>query len=80
MVISNSSENPDKVLKPYLILMIDIIEYIQCPQYNNFFKEFDKKLTKNILKRCIIEPFAERIMKKCVHETEVNKGAYDLWR
>ena len=44
--------------------MIDIIEYIQSPQYHNFFKEFDKKLTKNILKRCVVEPFNDRIMKK----------------
>lgn len=41
-----------------------IIDYIGSPQYNNFFKEFDKKLTKNLLKRCIVDPFAERIMKK----------------
>lgn len=62
-VISSVNEDPDKVLDMYLPLMIDIIEYIQSPSYNNFFKEFDKKLTKNILKRCIVEPFADRIMK-----------------
>ena len=62
-VISSKNENPDKVLDLYLPMMIEIIEYIQSPTYNNFFKDFDKKLTKNILKRCIVEPFADRIMK-----------------
>jgi len=36
----------------------EILEYIQTPQYNNFFKQFDKKLTKNLLKRCVIDPLA----------------------
>ncbi len=60
LVVSNQNQN---VLKIYIQLMTDIIEYVQSPQYNNFFKEFDKKLTKNILKRCVVEPFNERIMK-----------------
>ena len=53
--------------------MTDIIEYVQSPQYNNFFKEFDKKLTKNILKRCVVEPFNERIMKKCLRSKSENE-------
>lgn len=44
--------------------MDSIIDYIKSAQFNNFFKKFDKKLTKNVLKRCVINPFTERIMKK----------------
>jgi len=54
--------------------MIQIIEYIQTPQYNNFFKEFDKKLSKNVLKRCVVDPFSERIMKKVARMSEEEVG------
>ena len=44
--------------------MNEIIDYVKSPQFNNFYREFDKKLTKNVLKRCVVDPFTERIMKK----------------
>ena len=53
--------------------MNDIIEYVKSPQFNNFFKEYDKKLTKNVLKRCVIDPFTERIMRKDATEEEKNE-------
>ena len=34
------------------------MSYIKEPQYANFFKNFDKKLTKNIMKRCVVDVFA----------------------
>lgn len=80
VVVRGGDEDQDKVLDLYFPLMIEIIEYIQSPSYNNFFKEFDRKLTKNILKRCIVEPFADRIMRKKVRETDKNAEAFALWR
>ena len=53
-----------KNLAEHLDLMIKIMDYCQSPQFANFFKAFDKKLTKNVLKRCVIDPFTERVMKK----------------
>lgn len=47
-----------------LEIMIEIMNYVQSPQYQNYFAQFDKKLTKNILKRCIVEVIAERILSK----------------
>jgi len=54
----------DSNIVEHLELMNSIIDYVKSAQFNNFFKEFDKKLTKNVLKRCVIDPFTERIMKK----------------
>ena len=34
-----------------------VLEFVQSVQFNNFYKCFDKKLTKNIWKRCIVDPF-----------------------
>ena len=59
-----------KNLAEYLDLMIKIMDYSQSPQFANFFKAFDKKLSKNVLKRCVIDPFTERIMKKSISPDE----------
>jgi hypothetical protein len=40
--------------------MNEIIDYVKMAQA----KKFDKKLAKNILKRCVISPLIERFMKK----------------
>jgi len=37
--------------------MDHVLDFVQSAQFNNFYKCFDKKLTKNILKRCIVDPF-----------------------
>ena len=63
----------DSPLLGWLKLMMKTIDYVQTAQYNNYFKEFDKKLTKNILKRCVVEPFAERIMQKVTTEEGDNE-------
>ena len=54
--------------------MIQIVEWVDSPQYKNFFKEFDRKLSKNVLKRCIVEPFSERIMRKVPRMNEEEVG------
>ena len=46
--------------------MIRIMDYCQSTQFANFFKAFDRKLTKNVLKRCVVDPFSERIMRKSI--------------
>ena len=51
-------------LPDFLEIMIELIEYIQTPAYINYFQNYDKKLTKNILKRCIVEVICERILGK----------------
>ena len=42
--------------------MTQLIEYIQEPQYTNFYKNYDKKLTKNILKRCVVDLFSSIVV------------------
>jgi len=42
--------------------MKDVIDFIQTPKYHNFFAE--KKLTNNLIKRCIIEPFCSKFINK----------------
>ena len=85
-----------KNLAEYLDLMIKIMDYCQSPQFANFFKAFDKKLTKNVLKRCVIDPFTERIMKKSIPPDQkdeieilaqdpqvinhINENVSELWR
>ena len=41
--------------------MEDVVLFIYTPQFLNTFAEFDKKVLKNLVKRCLIEPFATRI-------------------
>jgi hypothetical protein len=50
-------------LPEYVQLMRDIVGYLQTPTFINFYKKYDKKLTKNMAKRCIVEPFCDKIMK-----------------
>ena len=44
--------------------MKEIVEYLHSPHYINMFKKYDKKLTKNMVKRCIIEPFCDKFLKR----------------
>lgn len=49
-------------LYEYLGLMEQIIDYVATPQFKNFFREFDKKLHKNVIKRCAVLPLSERVL------------------
>lgn len=51
-----------------LEIMSEIMDYLQTPGYQNYFAQYDKKLTKNVLKRCIVEVIAERILCKKFNE------------
>ena len=35
---------------------------MSTPQFHNIFGQYDKKLTKNVIKRVVVEPFSDRIM------------------
>ena len=50
-------------LPDYVKLMKQIVEFMHSPLYINMFKNKDKKLTKNMIKRCVVEPFCDKIMK-----------------
>ena len=39
------------------------MKYLSTPSYTNYYKVHDKKLTKNTIKRCVIDPFCEKFMK-----------------
>ena len=41
-------------LTDYLRLMVDIVTYIQGAQFAQFFANFDRKLRKNVVKRCLV--------------------------
>ena len=55
-------------LPEYVRLQRQIVAYLHTPQYVNYYKSQDKKLTKNTVKRCVLEPFCEKFMK--VHGSE----------
>jgi hypothetical protein len=40
----------------YLSAIVQIVEFASEPQFINNFANFDKKLHKNVIKRCAIEP------------------------
>jgi deoxyhypusine synthase len=50
-------------LPEYVNLQHQIVKYLSTPSYNNYFKVHDKKLTKNTIKRCVVDPFCEKFMK-----------------
>ena len=39
-----------------MILMLKIVRYTEEPHFVNTFGNFDRKLHKNVIKRCAIEP------------------------
>lgn len=43
--------------------MRHLAEFLITPAYINYFKKYDKKLSKNLVKRCIVEPFTSKLMK-----------------
>jgi hypothetical protein len=54
----------NELLPEYVKLMSDFVDYVVSPAYHNYYSNYDKKLTKNIVKRCVIEPFVDKFMKK----------------
>ena len=52
------------LLPEYCRLMNEIVQFLHSPLYHNFFKSKDKKLTKNMVKRCVVDPFRDKFMKK----------------
>lgn len=38
----------------YLAFFVDILDFIQSPQFQQFYAAFDRKLRKNIVKRCLV--------------------------
>ena len=50
--------------------MAEILEYLSSPHFNNTFKFMDKKLSKNVLKRCFVEP-VEKIDVKGLTSEEI---------
>ena len=61
MVIGAKKTKKDS-LQGYLDLMEKVIDYVETPQFLLFFAKFDKKLKKNVIKRCAVVPLAERIL------------------
>ena len=61
MVIGAKKTKKDS-LQGYLELMEKVIDYTETPQFKLFFAKFDKKLRKNVIKRCAIIPLAEKIL------------------
>jgi hypothetical protein len=51
------------ILPEYVRLQRQIVAYLHTPSYINYYKCHDKKLTKNTVKRCFIEPFCDKLMK-----------------
>jgi len=41
--------------------MREALDFLETPLFNNFYAKFDKKLRKNVVKRCAVEPLIERI-------------------
>ena len=52
--------NNNDYLPQYVSLMKDVLEFIMTPLYHNFFGE--RKLTHNLVKRCLIRPFCDKLM------------------
>ena len=53
-------KSEDKIISicEYCSVMNEIIEFVKCPQFKNYYKTYDKKLTKNVLKRCLVDPLS----------------------
>jgi hypothetical protein len=41
--------------------MRDCLDFLDSPLFHNYFGSFDKKLRKNIIKRCVVEPLIELV-------------------
>lgn len=63
----------NELLPDFIDLQRQIVAYLQTPSYVNFYKCHDKKLTKNTIKRCVIEPFCDKFMK--INSLSVAAGA-----
>ena len=50
------------LLPDYFVQMQAIIEFLSSPYYINNCAKIDKKLTKNLLKRCVTEPICDRLL------------------
>lgn len=61
------------LLPEFVKLQRQIVAYLHTPAYINYYKCHDKKLTKNTVKRCVIEPFCEKFMK--INSVSVAAGA-----
>ena len=54
----------------YLDLMAEVVDYVETPQFVQFFQKFDKKLRKNVVKRCVVSPLAEKVLFQPAEESE----------
>lgn len=61
------------LLPEFIKLQRMIVAYLHTPAYINYYKCHDKKLTKNTVKRCVVEPFCEKYMK--INSVSVAAGA-----
>jgi len=68
---NGETKHPVDELNDYLQLINAILEYSESPSYKNYFAKFDKKLTKNLVKRCVVEPLCEKFLVKLEAEEEV---------
>ena len=53
----------NELLPEYVSLMSMTVEFLHTPTYINYYKNYDRKLTKNMVKRCVVEPFSNKFMK-----------------
>ena len=58
----NAKKTQHDSLVGYLRLMHKLVVYILEHQFTMYFANFDKKLRKNVVKRCLIQPLTQRIM------------------
>jgi hypothetical protein len=54
--------------------MKDCLDFLDSPLFHNYFGSFDKKLRKNIIKRCVVEPLIELVFSSPseAHRTETD--------
>ena len=52
------------LLPEYVNLQRQVVAYLITPSFVNYYKVHDKKLTKNTIKRCVVDPFCEKMMKQ----------------
>ena len=53
----------NELLPEYVKLMRQVITFMQTPVYANFYANYDRKLSKNLVKRCFLEPFSDKFLK-----------------
>ena len=58
----NAKKTEHDDLLGYLKLIREILEYVQSPQFAQFFANFDRKIRKNVVKRCVVQPLTKRIL------------------